>query len=474
MKLVVLLLCMLAPLGAKAEISIDPQFVVDRILGEGRLAKQIELQAQQAYTAYYLTFASYDWRLAGTASYEDSRRQYLTGGGNLRDKTTVWDVLVSKRIPTGTNFDLGFIRTIQDSTFRPGSSSLRNSYASYDVGELTVTQDLLGNFFGFAERKANRAAETLVQAAELQKKENQESLVLDALRQFWDTFVARESLREAIAQRDRYEALVKEVESKTRLGFANAVDLPKARAEFNTQIRGVKQASFDYLRNLDLLLTAMRMQENPDREIRFALKEEMPPVPTMLMPPVEQLRSVEISEMQMESAKLTNSAVTMGADLPELKLVGKGTLTGLENAPSKSFPAMTSGDHPVYSIALTLNYRFFSDQVKANKNQAGVAYELAFNSYLKSKEDIRSSVGTAMENVRFTYAAAISAEEELKQWTSAVKAQENSYRQGRLDFSQFIQDYNSYYRARSNRLRTLGDYHIALHAYAAAVDQLVK
>lgn len=456
--------------SAKAEVLIDPQFVIDKVLGEGRQARQIELEAQSAYTAYYNVFAVYDWRLAGSTSYEDSRRQYLTGSGNLRDITTVWDVLVSKRIASGTNFDLGFTRTLQNSTFR--TTSTRAPYVSYDVGELTITQDLLGNFLGIAERKANKAAKDLILAADLQKKEKQESLVLDALKLFWDTFVARESLKEAVSQRDKYEALVKEVESKNRLGFASPGDLPKARAEFATQVRNVKQASFEYLRNLDLLLTAMRMQNSPDRDIRFQLKDEMPPLPAMIMPPVDSLRNTQIARMQMESAELTQSAVAL-SDLPELKLVGKSTLTGLETTASRSFPSMTSGDHPVYSIALTLNYRFFSDQVKANKNQAFVNYELAANSLLKSQEDLSNNVGTAMENVRYTYAAAISAEEELKQWTAAVKAQESSYRQGRLDFSQFIQDYNSYFQARANRLRTIGNYHIALHNYAASVDQLV-
>jgi hypothetical protein len=250
--------------------------------------------------------------------------------------------------------------------------------------------------------------------------------------------------------------------------------LPKSRAELNAQIRNVKLASFTYLKNLDLLLTAMRMQDVSDRDIRFVLKEEMPAVPTMIMPDVDTLRIVDIAKMTLDSAELTKTATILASDWPELKLVGKTAFTGLEANQSRSFASMTSGEHPDYYLALTFNYRFFSDKVKADKNQAGVNYEIAFNSFLKYKEDLRQQVGTAMENVRYTYAAAISATEELKQWETAIKAQETSYRQGRLDFSQFILDYNSYFQARSNRLRAIGDYHIALHGYAAAVDQLVK
>ncbi|MGZ3693621.1 MAG: TolC family protein [Bdellovibrionota bacterium] len=462
-------------LTSRAEILVDPQFVVDKVLGEGRQAKQIELEAQQAYTAYYTNFSIYDWRLGSTLSTEDSKKQLISGAQNLRDKTGIWDILVSKRIPTGTNFDVGYTRTTQNSTYRPGVVNIyRGGYAVYDVGAITVTQDLLGNFFGIAERKANKAAESLLRAADLQKKEAQESLVLDALKLFWDTFVARESLREAISQRDRYEALVKDVENKNHLGFAAPGDLPKSRAELNAQVRNVKLASFTYLKNLDLLLTAMKMQDVSDRDIRFVLKEEMPALPTMVMPDVESLRITEIAKNTLDSAELTKSATEISADWPELKLIGKTSYTGLEATKSRAFASMSSGEHPDYYLALTFNYRFFSDKVKADKNQAGVNYEIAFNSFLKFKEDLRQQIGTAMENVRYTYAAAISSTEELKQWEAAIKAQETSYRQGRLDFSQFILDYNSYFQSRSNRLRAIGDYHIALHAYAASVDQLVK
>lgn len=465
---------LVSPGPARAEVAIDPQFVVDRVLSEGRDARRIELEAQAAYTGFYNNFANYDFKLSGTASYEDSRKQTLAGSGNLRDRTSIWEIAVEKRLPTGTTIGLEFDRTMQNSTYRPGSSSSRSSYAVYDVGTLTVTQDLLGNFFGIAERQQNRAAHALLAASELQKKEKQEQLVLDALSLFWDTFVARESLREAIAQRDKYEALVKEVENKSRLGFASPGDLPKSRAEFAMQVRQVKAASFVYLSRLDSLLTAMRMQDSPDRDIRFTLKEEMPPVPAMIMPAVEDLRVIQVAQTQLDSANLLKRSTDLSSDWPTLQLTGKTTLTGLEPTQSRSFATMTSGRNPVHYVALTMDYRFFSDLKKANKNEAGVNLELRYNEFLQSRETLRQTIGTAMENVRYTYAAALTATDELKQWEAAIKAQENSYRQGRLDFSQFIQDYNRYFVSRSTRLRAIGNYHIALHSYAAAVDQLVK
>lgn len=458
-----------------AEIRIDPQYVVSRILGEGYVSKTIDLTAQRAFTAYYKTYGLYDWTVNGSAGFEDSRIQSLSGGGNLRDKSTIWSAALSKRIPTGTTFDIDFTRTQQNSTFRPTSTTTRPGYVVYDVAGITVTQDLLGNFFGIAERKNLRVAEQQVEAAALLKKEQQEQLVLDALKLFWDTYVAKESLREAVFQRDKYEALVKEIQGRSRVGFGAPGDLPKARAEFGAQVRNVKSSSYSYLENLDRLLTAMRLGESERRgELYFEVREDLPEQPSLAIPPVDELRAVRVNQSRYESAELAKRSADLSADWPELFLEGKAGYTGLESTQGKAFASMTSGNHPVYSVTLNLNYRFFSAQNKSVKNDAGVNFEQAFNDLLAEKDEQRRLITAAMEKVRFTHVAAVSAIDETRQWELAVKEQEKSYRQGRLDFSQLIQDYNSYYRSRANRIRAIGDYQIALHAYAAAIDQLVK
>jgi len=467
-----LFLSLLLGVTGNAAVRLTPQIVIDTILNEGRDAKTIELTAQAAFTDYYNTFAAYDLIFGAGVSYEDSKIRTLSGGGNLRDENTIWSIAASKRFPTGTNIELGYNRTQQDSIFRTVNTN-RGPYAVYDVSELTITQDILGNFLGIAERQANRAAEELLASATLEKKESQEQLVLSSLKLFWDSYVAKETLEEAIAQKERYEALVKEVESQARRSFSSPGDLPKAKAEFGAQVRNAKAAFFDYARNLELLFAAMRIQDR-ERDVIFDMKEDLPPLPTMVMPAVESLRTVQVNKSAYESANLTKQATDLAVKWPELKLVGSAGFTGLNASQGSAFSEMAKGRAPRYLIGLELNYRFFSDLNRGALNGAAVTADQAYNNLLQSQENLRQVVGTAMENVRYAYAAAVSASEEMKQWEEAVKAQERIYKQGRLDFSQLIQDYNRYFQARATRLRALGDYHIALHTYSAAVDELVE
>lgn len=471
---VLALLVFAAAPARSAPLRVNPQFVIDRILSQGRDARTIELDRLKADSFVYQARAAYDWIFSGNASYENSRAQFLSGGGNLQDKTSIWAASMEKRIPTGTIFKLTFSRTLQDSIFRPNttSSSSRSPYAVFDDAELALTQDLLGNFFGLAERRANHAAEQAVEAAELNKKDQLESLVLSSLQQFWNAYVAKESLRDAIQQRDKYEALVKEIEGKARRGFVNPGDLPKARAEYGAQVRNVKTASFNYIDAVDKLFTAMRI-EAPAEAIEFQVDEELPPMPMMVAQSVDRLRAVESADLAFQAASETKRAADLSS-LPSLQLVGKANYTGLEPTQSKAFATLTDGAHPKYSIGLLLSYRFFSDKTRTDQNDANVGYEKALNTLLKAKEDQTRILKTSMEQVRLSYAAAASAIDEAKNWAETVKEQERSYRQGRLDFSQLIQDYDSFYRSRSTRIRAIGDYHIAINAFAAANDRLVE
>jgi outer membrane protein TolC len=464
---------LLLPFFAQAETKLTPEYVVNRILNEGRSAKAIELDALSAYTQYYTVGAAYDLGLASSVSYEDDRSTSVSGGGNLRDRNTLWSLALTKRVPTGTVLELGYNRTRQNSIFR--TVGTRSPGVYHDLAEFTITQDLLGNFFGIAERRNIEAAEELLASSQLLKKERQEELVLDSLKLFWDAYVARESLREANAQRDKYDALVKEVQNKSKLGFGSPGDLPKARAEFATQVRSSKAAWYTYSTTLDRLYTAMRMEEyERDREVVFEFPEEFPALPTMVMPSIDSLRSVSVQKTLFDAADLKKKSVDLSARWPELKLIGSAGFSGLDPNRSSVFSSVTGREHPRYLVGLELNYKFFSDGRRASLNDALVGAESAHNEWEKAKEESRRDLSAAMENVRYSYAAAASAQEEMKYWEEALKAQERLYKQGRLDFSQLIQDYNSYYRSRSSRLRALGDYHIALQTYNAAIDELVK
>ena len=461
--------------NAQAETVLSRQMVIDKILSDSRESRRLDLNQQSAYTAYYRTFGAYDFTLGGRVGYLESKIRYLSGGGNLEDDTATYGLTLSKRLPTGTLLGIDYTRQRQNSSLRANQNfGGRNPLVVYDVGNFTLTQDLLGNFLGVAERELRTSAELSLQTAELAKVENKETLVLSTLTMFWNAYVAQQTLQEANFQKDKYEELVKEIQNKNRLAFVMPGDLPKAKAEYGARVRLVKNASYEYARTLELLLTALRMQDT-SHTVRFDVQaEDIPPLPTLVMPIVDNLRAVQAAEKSFESANLTQKSLERTNTYPDVKFVAAVGLTGLGNNSRLALSDFGSTDYNQWSAGITVSYRFDSDLYRGNINEARVNSDLAFNSLGKQKEDSRQQIGVAMEQVRFTYAAAVSALDEFKNWSDALKAQEANFRQGRVDFSQLVIDYNSYYQSRITRLQAIGNYHIALDTYSSAVDDLLK
>ncbi len=456
----------------KQPLKVSPQFVVAELLSEGRQAKEVTLNAEQSEVALHRALAIFDLSLNGSTSYEYNKSATLSGIGNLEDKTTVWKVGLAKKTPTGTTIGLGYTRTRQDSVFRPNSTSSRPPNVYLDDGQFSITQDLLGNFFGIVDRANVNVARRNVEQADLLKKENLEDLVLQGVRLFWQTYVAKETLRESLAARDKYATLVKDVERRSHLGFTDPGDLPKARAEYEGQASTVKQASLDYLQLTDQLFTLLNRKAD-QYEIQFVADRELPPVPNLARKDSTELRKVQAGTIALENAAVARKVAGFSG-LPTLQFVGAVDYTGLETTRGQAFATMTSGVSPKVSVALQMTYNLFSEGTRATIQEQEINYMLQEVTLSRTKDELTDTLKAAAEKVQATRSIAENSTRALKFWEETVRARERSYRQGKVDFSQLILDYDSYYKAQSLRTKAIGDYNIALNEFAAANDHLIE
>lgn len=458
--------------NAFAVIKITPQFVVNKVLTDGRDVKNIDYEARKADLPLSQARAIYDWQLTSKVSYELSRFESMLGPTNLQDRTTVWNAAMTKKIPTGTTFTLAYTRTFLDTIFNPSSTVTRPSFEVGDEVNFTLKQELSGNFFGIVDRYNEKVALQNTYVAALNKKESQQDLVLQSIRLFWQTFIAKESLRDAIAAREKYNTLVVRLTGKSQSGFANPGDLAQAKAQYQAQESSVKEASYSYLSSLQKLFVAMRMNESAQETI-LDIPEEIPSMPAFSEADISGIRKVKSAQVTYENAEIEYRASKL-AGLPELNLVGKANYNGIDRQQDRSFADMTSGYHPKYYIGLELSYRLDSDLIRGQQAYKTVAYEQAQNNLLKIKEEQENTIFTTAQKVRSSYGSAISATEAAKYWEQAVREMEVSYRQGRIDTSAIIQAYGNYYRALSVKTKAIGDYQISLNEYAAIKNKLVE
>lgn len=455
---------------AKAKIKLSPQQVVDLTLQKGRGARSAELTAQRSYLGLETARSEYDLNVATTFGYEIDEAENLSGFANPKDRTTSLMATVSKKIPTGTTFTLGYNRIRQNSILSPFTAQTRNPNATQNVLSFDIRQNLLRNYFGYADRLAVTIAETNVRTAHENRDESLEQVLLDVLTLYWNAYVAQQQLRENMAARDKYETLVKNVRRKRTFNLSAPGELPRLEAEFDVAEARVKASATQYLTAVDLLLTAIQLSGAED--IEFDIPSDLPPVPQLAGKDIETLRSVRIARANFENAERDYRQVR-ASGLPQLDLVARAATTGVDPSGSTATAEMVSGSKPTYFIGVEISTPIDSGLLRGGLADRRVAIEQNRNSLDGSRDFARDNLRAAERTVISNFAIAKANVGAVENRARVVRELETSYRQGRQPLVELIRAYNELFAAQLEKARAIGNYHVSLNELAAARDELV-
>ncbi len=459
-----------APFPARAKLRLSPQQVVDLTLQKGRGARSAELAAQRSYLSVETARSVFDLNLTSAFGYEADEAETLTGFSNPKDRTTTFSALLSKKIPSGTTFSLGYDHTRQNSVLSPFTAQARNPNATMNAITFGVRQNLLRNFFGYADRLAVEIAETSVSIALETREEELERVLLDVMGLYWNAYVAQSQLRESMAARDKYEQLVKNVRRKTSFNLSTPGELPRLEAEFELAESRVKASATAYLAASDLLATAMRVDGADD--IEFDIPAELPPVPQLSQKPVENLRSVRVARANLENAERGLRSIR-ASGLPQLDLVASARATGVDPSGDSATAEMVSGTRPTYFIGVEFSSPLDSSLYRGGLADRRVAIEQSRNAFEGALESERDALRNAERAVVSNYAIAKANASAVEKRARVVRELEISYRQGRQPLVELIRAYNELFSAQQEKARAIGDYHVSLNRLAAARDELV-
>lgn len=477
-KLFLTLLCMASLRGAWAqpapkEVTLSQKTVAELVLKQGPKTQEVNLKYQQFRLSPATALSAYDWKLLAESGFEyDKSASLLTTSTQTYPKYERYKTSVNLQKPftTGTLLGLELSRLSQKADFDGFISNPPPSQQTLDTAGLTLEQSLLGNFFGVADRGTVNSAELTYQANNVARANELEDVVLQAIRQFWNTYVSQENFKESVNSRDRYKKLVDAVRRKTSLGYSNPGDLPQVQAEFETREQKVKTTSTEYLANLENLLTLLNLE--PGTEIKFDVPKNIPPVPKLVDKKVEELREVRSQKLKVEAAKESLSAAE-SLSYPTLNFVGKIYTSGVDESPENSYSEWASGTRPKYYAGLKFQYNFGSDiqnETIINRKLTKDLEETRLHRQLLESQDREFQ---AQRKVHSTYAVALSMEKQKGFREKASQELNRAYTQGRTDISVLITALNNFFDSEVQYSRAIGDYAIALNEWAAARDELI-
>lgn len=456
-------------------LDLSQQNVVDLVLKQSTRAKSIEAQAEQSVALAERLRSPYDFVFRFAPTYEVNKALTLTGTGNPEDRT--WTIVTSaqKSLSTGTQLTLQYDKISQSSTLSSFTSSLRRPEANLDAVSLAIRQSLWRNILGESDRAVLTTAETQMTQADLLRQENLEEAILAGLTAFWNAYVAETQLRENTAARDKYSQLVASVRRKTGFGASAPGELPRLEAEFESADARVKLSAASYLAALDQLRTLLQI--DPKEPIQFkASPSEVTDLPKLPQPAgleLERLRPVRLAQMNFEIAE-RNYLSARSLSRPRLDLVARAKSTGVDEKSDQSFAKMGGGSTPTYAVGVELEWPLDSSLFRAQVGEASAGRTLREMELKNARDSARDQLAAAERNAAANRDAAIAAITIVNQRSRVVRELEQAYRQGRTTLVELIRSYNDLFVAQLERVRSVGNYQIALNQWAAVRDELIR
>jgi outer membrane protein TolC len=464
------------PLGyAAPKMRLTPKDVAELVLKQGPSASQVNDTYLVERFGPATALLPYDWKAQLEYGYEDDKTESIDRGllSGSDIKSWITTVSLNKNFTTGTQLALTYGQRSMNADYTniqgDTTKAMVPKAAQGEFG-ITIEQSLLKNAFGVGDRAVIRSAKKTFESAGIQRVDNLENVVLGALAQYWNSYVAEETFREALESRERSKKLVAQVRRKNSVGYANPGELAEVLADFEAQEQSVKTASTNYLAQLDTLLTNLNLPAGT--QIEFAVSQDVPAVPKL--PPVkpEELRTAQSANLQLDAAREALFAA-QNRRYPDVNLVGKYASTGYDETTDGAFSRLSGNAHPRYYIGAKLAYSFGSDYQSEDIIHKRALRDLKETAVQLEKLNSLAALAQEERSVESTYAILQSAFRQKDFRERAVKELTRTYTQGRTDIKVLIDAINNQFETKVKLARALGDYQIALNKWAAIRDELI-
>jgi outer membrane protein TolC len=455
---------------AAEKIRLSQKTVAERLLSQSFKSKEILLSAEQTRLALAQASAGYDFNMSLESGYELSKIPNFLGTQPDQDQAYKSTFLVKKPISTGTLLELEYTRLSKNTSYPATSTIAAPAEQTEDYFGIKLEQSLLKNIFGRVDRAKLRAAQANFDAAQTNRNDDLQNLVLEGIRLYWKSYVAQETFNDSIKSRERYQKLVEAVRKKTSYGYNNPGELAQVQAELETRIQNVKTRSTEYLGLISDLVTLLHLP--PGSEIEFDVPNDLPGLAKTPEKNVDDLRSVKALRKLYEASE-DNLIAASNSELPDLALVGKYYQYGLKPTASEANSEMLGGSKPDYYVGVKLSYSFGSGLQSADAKNKTWGKELAESVLHRRRLELQDALEKTSRTTQSTLAIYESAKAQKGYREKAAQEQSKAYAQGRTDLNTLITSLNNYFESEIVFTRSIGDYLTALNEFAALRDELI-
>lgn len=370
---IALLLHLLPCAAAAGGVSLDPAKIEDMVLERSFGVKKAEIDRQVAAEGVPTAKGVFDTFLEGSASYQLNEEKQLNPIFGNRTDTFYWDVGLTKELaPTGTTLGVSLASdwTKTSGALAVGGNPILPPFGNWEpVLGFSLSQPLLYNAFGLVDRGGVDEARHLYASADQSVRMQVDTIVYEALQDYWDLFFVRRQLRAIERAIGFAREFLNTTLEERKLGTVEDTDVLAARAnllerqnEYHAYREYEKIAEEDLRNDLELLPhddlvlakgypAKVKVVESVDAMISKALGN----------------RGDYLAALEEIKRRRVMAKVARNKRLPQLNLVSTVDLNEIDRDYGRALGGM---DSPNLTTGLTLSVPLENRAARAGARQA--------------------------------------------------------------------------------------------------------
>jgi outer membrane protein TolC len=378
---------------------------------------------------------------------------------------------LQKSFSTGTTVQASVTSLHQDLVMTPVVPYNINIKGYSNTAGVTLSQELLKNAFGINQRRIEKS---IAKGSEIKQRAARQAIadtVLVSFSAYWNCVIAEENLKTAQIAYKNTQDIRDLVKRKSAVGMSE----PEEQYDWESRVlltkNSVEGAQVEFTNARLAILRALDLDRNSDVEIVRNLNMD-PPDATYEVAIKDALKkrtdlanlrqALEISEMSYASAK--NSA------LPSIKASGGMGYSDYNTSFSKSYDTCNKQWFAAVTISKPLEGTYDDAEIKASKNALA-----------KRRIEVRQLENGIRDEIRVRLDQCNAAYKVYKQTTQASDNAQIYYEfilrkftQGRYESTYLKLAFDNYILLRTNALKTLVDYNIALLQFDIAKNTVFE
>jgi outer membrane protein TolC len=471
MKWILVFFVTLPLLSQAAVVTLNPQLVAERVIKKSYLGREASLKADLSRLNYIKQLQVFDWNFRAETNREDSRFEPFSGlpfntGQNVMQTT----FNLQKNLATGTTVTVDFLRSSTEFDLSTGSILPRT--VNIWNSSIGLSQSLWRNYFGQSWRKSLNAQESLYEAAQLERLEDLENLILQGIQKYWTVVTAEASYKEAIETRNRYKTLLANVKRKQSVGFANPGELAQVQAELEAREQGIYRAEIAFKAAKDSFITFLALEES-EKDIQWQLDtKKVPALPVFDKFDINEIRPVRIASQRLKSAKALKEAASANQG-PEVVVFGQYGLAGVDKNSDEARQEWLEASRPRTFFGIKVQWELGSDWRGEEFKNRSIGYEQENLRWTRLLREIQDSKANLERRLVANHEVTLSLQRQKEFRKKAVEELSRSYQLGRIEIRTLIDAINGAFGNEIEYLRALGEYQSSLAELLAFRDELI-